>query len=71
MTADRGYENDEPNYRVYGITDTGRLLTIAWTVRKKGIRPITGWPMTKQERNRYEQQVYKNQQIDEQRETEV
>jgi len=47
-TLDLDYEliDDEERYRSVGITDTGRCLLVAWTVRKGKIRAVTAFPVT-------------------------
>ena len=39
----------ETQLRAYGTTAQGRYLTAAFTERESRIRPITAWPMTKEE----------------------
>ena len=41
----------------YGVTVAGRLLTIAFTIRNKQVRPITAWDMSRQERKEYAPQI--------------
>jgi uncharacterized protein len=43
---DVGYESihDEERYRSVGLTDGGRLLTVAWTIRNGKVRAITAFP---------------------------
>jgi uncharacterized protein len=38
--------NDEERYRSVGITDSGRLLSVAWTIRNGKVRAITAFPAT-------------------------
>jgi uncharacterized DUF497 family protein len=35
---------NEERYRSVGVTDSGRLLTVAWTIRGGKIRVITAFP---------------------------
>jgi uncharacterized DUF497 family protein len=42
---DAGYEriDNEERYRSVGLTNGGRLLTVAWTIRNRKIRAITAF----------------------------
>jgi hypothetical protein len=44
----------EERYYAYGKTDTGRLLTIVFTLRKNKIRVISAREMSENERSNYE-----------------
>ena len=44
----------EERYYAYGKTDSGRFLTIVFTIRKDKIRVISARDMSKKERNYYE-----------------
>lgn len=35
---------DEERYRSVGLTDRGRLLSVAWTIRNGKVRAITAFP---------------------------
>jgi len=43
---ERDYElvDDEERYRSVGLTVTGRLLSVIWTIRKGKIRAVTAFP---------------------------
>ena len=41
----------EPRFIALGQTDTGRLLTVIFTVRRSRIRVISARPMSRRERN--------------------
>lgn len=36
--------NDEERYRSVGLTNSGRLLSVAWTIRNGKVRAITAFP---------------------------
>ena len=36
--------DDEERYRSVGLTNSGRLLSVAWTIRNGKIRAITAFP---------------------------
>ncbi|MBL8227091.1 MAG: BrnT family toxin [Bryobacterales bacterium] len=36
--------NDEERYRSVGLTNRGRLLSVAWTIRNGKVRAITAFP---------------------------
>ena len=36
--------DDEERYRSVGLTDRGRLLSVAWTIRNGKVRAITAFP---------------------------
>ena len=41
---------DEERYRSVGLTDSGRLLSVAWTIRNGEVRAITAFPASASER---------------------
>ena len=53
----------EPRYYALGQTETGRLLFVAFTVRKKLIRPISARDMTTKERRAYESYAKKDSEV--------
>lgn len=52
---DTKHSQEEPRYYVLGQTDTGRMLFIAFTVRKKNIRVISARDMNRKEKKVYRQ----------------
>lgn len=55
VRPDRSHGRSEARYLALGQTDTGRLLFVAFTVRRKLIRPISFRDMTAKEKRVYEQ----------------
>lgn len=55
VRADRPHSRTESRYLALGRTDSGRLLFVAFTVRRKLIRPISFRDMTAKEKRVYEQ----------------
>ncbi|MGB7759753.1 MAG: BrnT family toxin [Bryobacteraceae bacterium] len=53
--VDLGFEliDDEERYRSVGLTDAGRLLSAAWTIRKGKVRAITAFPATVSDRKAF------------------
>jgi uncharacterized DUF497 family protein len=52
---DPAHSKTEPRFHAFGQNDAGRLLTVAFTVRGNLIRVISARPMSRKERNCYEQ----------------
>ena len=50
---DLNYEmiGQEERYRSVGVTNTGRLLTVIWTIRNGRVRAITAFPAGVSERS--------------------
>ena len=61
-------DDDEEQFRAYGTTAKGRYVTVPFTIREGGVRPITSWPMTPKELEDYADQLHQND--DEKTETE-
>jgi uncharacterized DUF497 family protein len=57
VTPDEKHSDGEPRVRALGITNTGRLLTMIFTMRASGelIRVISARDMHRKERKEYEQ----------------
>ena len=57
VTPDEKHSEDEQRVRALGITNTGRLLTMIFTLRAEGelIRVISARDMHRKERKEYEQ----------------
>ena len=57
VTPDEKHSGGEQRVRVLGITNTGRLLTLIFTLRAEGelIRVISARDMHRKERKEYEQ----------------
>jgi Uncharacterized protein conserved in bacteria len=53
VRRDDGHATSERRYYALGTTEAGRLLLVAFTVRKKLIRPISARDMTAKERRAY------------------
>ena len=45
--------NGEDRYRSAGLTLSGRLLTVAWTIRGDRVRAITAFPATATTRRKF------------------
>jgi uncharacterized DUF497 family protein len=43
----------EERYRSVGLTDGGRLLSVAWTIRKGKVRAITAFPASVSDRKAF------------------
>ena len=43
MDMDYRFFNGEERYRSVGLTDGGRFLTVAWTIRGDKLRPVTAF----------------------------
>lgn len=54
VRPDLQHSRTEPRYYALGRTEDGRLLFVAFTVRRKLIRPISFRDMTAKERRTYE-----------------
>jgi uncharacterized DUF497 family protein len=54
VRSDEEHSRSERRYYALGQTEAGRLLFVAFTVRKKLIRPISARDMTTKERRAYE-----------------
>lgn len=59
IDRDDDHSGDEPRFRAYGQTVAGRRLTISFTLRAAGtlVRVISARPMSRRERERYEQET--------------
>jgi uncharacterized protein len=44
---------DEERYRSVGLTDSGRLLSVAWTIRNGKVRAITAFPASVSDRKAF------------------
>lgn len=55
VRPDRPHSRSEARYLALGRTDTGRVLFVAFTVRRRLIRPISFRDMTAREKRVYEQ----------------
>lgn len=45
--------DDEERYRSVGLTNRGRLLSIAWTIRNGKVRAITAFPASVSDRKAF------------------
>ena len=45
--------DNEERYRSVGVTNAGRLLSAAWTIRKGKVRAITAFPATVSDRKAF------------------
>ena len=54
FSKDTSHSITEERYYAYGMTDTGRLLTIVFTIRENKIRVISAREMSEKERKNYE-----------------
>ncbi len=52
---DQRHSTSEQRYGMYGKTNAGKLLFIAFTIRNRRVRIISARPASKKERNTYEQ----------------
>ncbi len=61
LFSDAKHSNTEKRYIAFGKTNTGRLITIAFTLREKHglklLRPISARTMHQKERNLYEETI--------------
>ena len=59
LLPDPGHSATEPRWHALGRTDDGRHLHLTFTLRRRGalIRVISGRPMSRKERQRYEQEA--------------
>lgn len=55
--------SEEIRYLAYGITDKGRNLFAAFTIREKKIRIISARDMSRKERKNYREKIKKNPEI--------
>lgn len=54
LFEDERHSEREKRYQAMGVTDSGRLLFVSFTVRQKKVRVISVRPMDKKERRMYE-----------------
>jgi uncharacterized protein len=54
LLKDKIHSIKEHRFNIIGLTKAGRLLTIAFTIRKLTVRIISARPSAKKERNIYE-----------------
>jgi len=45
--------DDEERYRSVGLTNGGRLLSVAWTIRNGKVRAITAFPASVSDRKAF------------------
>ena len=45
--------DNEERYRSVGLTNSGRLLSVAWTIRKGKVRAITAFPASASDRKAF------------------
>lgn len=59
VLSDPVHSVDEPRWHALGRTDEGRHLHLTFTLRRRGtlIRVISARPMSRKERQRYEQEA--------------
>lgn len=59
VLADVKHSEDEPRYHALGAANDGRLLHIAFTLRRNGtlIRVISARPMSRKERAEYDKEA--------------
>jgi len=50
---DERHSQKEPRYAAFGKTNTGRLLTVVFTIRKNKIRAISARDQSRKERKQY------------------
>lgn len=60
IADDTKHSQDEKRWYILGRTDAGRLLFIAFTIRKDLIRVISARDMNKKEREIYYEQIKKD-----------
>ena len=60
VEIDHEHSQQEERYFAYGITNTGRLLFIVFTLRKNKIRVISAKKMIKKERRIYYEKIKEN-----------
>jgi uncharacterized DUF497 family protein len=56
---DPRHSKAEPRFGMYGQTNSGKLLFIAFTIRNRQVRIISARPANKKERNSYEEALKK------------
>jgi uncharacterized protein len=54
ILEDKGHSRSETRYFALGVTDSGRRLAIAFTLRRNRIRVISARPQSKKEREAHE-----------------
>ena len=59
LDLDYETESGEERYKSLGVTDSGRILVVVWTVRELKARVVTAYPASRPLRRLYEQN-YKN-----------
>ena len=52
---DQRHSTAEPRFGMYGQTNTGKILFIAFTIRGRQARVVSARPASKKERNSYEE----------------
>jgi hypothetical protein len=56
FSDDPKHSMTEPRFGVLGKTDGNRLLSLVFTIRARNIRVISARPMSRNDRNEYDQQ---------------
>ena len=59
IVPDQRHSKSEPRFGMYGQTNSGKTLFIAFTIRGHRVRIISARPANKKEREIYEQQIKK------------
>lgn len=54
VVPDQRHSKSEVRFGMYGKSDTGKIMFIAFTIRKKLVRVISARPANKKERQLYE-----------------
>ena len=54
MIGDTRHSDEELRFAAFGVTKTGRMLTVVFTMRQRLVRVISARDMNKKERNIYE-----------------
>ena len=57
---DAKHSGQEKRYMIWGQTDTGRRLTVIFTIRNMCVRVISARDMQRKERRQYEEEKTKN-----------
>lgn len=57
VARDKLHSMTETRYSVRGITDSGRLLTVIFTIRNRSIRVVSARDMTRREERIYEEKT--------------
>lgn len=55
VISDQRHSKAEPRFGMYGQTNAGKILFIAFTLRNGQVRIISARPASKKERNTYEE----------------